>query len=98
MSQLMRLRPGFTVAEIVVVMIIAVIIGAMSMGRFSNIETGSQLNRATKAIQTDLQNSFSLAARYKQPVRISWDTTKMAINITDRAQTTYFRRVGLGIA
>ncbi len=92
----MRHRQGFTVLELIVVMVIAGLVGAISMGRFSSIMMDQRMNRATKAVQNDLQGAFGLAVRNRVPIRISWDTTTMQIGISNRAKTIYYRRVGLG--
>ena len=39
-----------------------------------------------------------IAQRNRRPVRISWDASKLQLNVTDRAGTTTYRRTTLGSA
>lgn len=89
-------RPGFTIIELLIVMIMVGVIATLSVGRISDFIVQSNVARAAQSIRNDLQSAFQLAARNRQPVRLTWSSTAMTFSVTDRAQTQVFRRVGLG--
>ncbi|HEU4564845.1 MAG TPA: type II secretion system protein [Gemmatimonadaceae bacterium] len=89
-------RSGFTIIELLVVMIMVGVIATLSVGRISSFIVQSNVARAAQSIKNDLQSAFQLAARNRQPVRLTWNSSTMTFSITNRAQTQTFRRVGLG--
>jgi prepilin-type N-terminal cleavage/methylation domain-containing protein len=91
-----RSRPGFSMLELITVLVIAGILVGLGAGRISTYVTQQRVAKASSAITNDLQQAFAIAGRVRRPVRIVLDTAKMQLSITDRAQTTLFRRVGLG--
>jgi prepilin-type N-terminal cleavage/methylation domain-containing protein len=91
-----RRAPGFTLLEVLVALIIVGIVSALSAGKFHAIGVQQKVARAAQSAQNDLEFAFTLAARNRQPVRISWNSSKMQMAVTDRAGTTYFRRTPLG--
>ena len=93
---MLRPRPGFSLLELVIVMVLAGIISGLSFGKITNLIAQQRVAKAAAAITNDLQQAFAIAGRNRRPVRIVIDTAKMQINITDRAQTTNFRRTSLG--
>jgi prepilin-type N-terminal cleavage/methylation domain-containing protein len=95
MSRL-RLRSGFSLLELMTVLVIAGIITGLSAGRISTYITQQRVAKAASSITNDLQQAFAIAGRNRRPIRIVLDTTRMQLAITDRAQTAVFRRVSLG--
>ena len=91
-----RIRAGVTFIEILTVIVIASILGMLSVGRISTQITQSKVTRASQAIRNDLQSAFAIAARNRQPVRIVWDASRMSFSIMNRAQTLTYRKVTLG--
>lgn len=67
----------------------------VSVGRISAIISRQRVNRAAIALANDLQAAFTLAMRDRKPVRISFDTTKMQLSVTDVASGAVFRRTSL---
>ena len=93
---MLRARRGFTVLELLIVMMIAIMIGGLSLGRIHNIMNQQRVNRAMSSVRTNVELAFAMAARNRKPVRISWDATNLQLDVTDRAGTTVFRRAGFG--
>jgi len=91
-----RIRAGVTFIEILTVIVIASILGMLSVGRISQQIQQSKVQRASQAITNDLQSAFAIAARNRQPVRIVWDASRMSFSIMNRAQTLTYRKVTLG--
>lgn len=90
--QFARIRRGFTILELVVVMGIIGILAMMSLGKASRILTGWRVTRAAQAIDQELQTAFALVGRNRKPLTITFDLTKMEVRLTDRAGTIYRRR------
>jgi prepilin-type N-terminal cleavage/methylation domain-containing protein len=90
-------RDGFTILELLTVMIIVGVVAAISAGKMHDIMLEQRVTRASTAVQNDLEAAFSIAARNRRPVRITWDAASMQLQVTDRLATTYYRRLGLGL-
>ncbi|HXT18015.1 MAG TPA: hypothetical protein VN706_20455 [Gemmatimonadaceae bacterium] len=90
-------RRGFTVLELAVVMFVTVLVGGLSLGRIHDIMNQQRVYRASAVIRTNVEAAFALAARNRRPIRMSWDASKSQFNVTDRAGTTVFRHVSLGL-
>src|SRR4051812_35642797 len=89
-------RRGFTLLELVVVLMIAGVVGSISVGRVHAIMVQQRAIRAATTIQNDIESAFAMAGRNRQPIRISWDASRMQMLVTNRAGTRVFRRTGLG--
>lgn len=87
---------GFTLLEVLVVMIIAAVVTAMSVGRIHSLTVQERLQRAVTATQNDIEAAHAIAIRDRQPVRIAWNSGKRQLVVTDRAGTTFFRKSNLG--
>lgn len=87
---------GFTLLELIVVLAMVAIVTGMSVGRIHKLTVQERLQRAVTATQNDIEAAFAVAVRNRQPVRISWDASKLQLDVTDRAGTTYFRKSNLG--
>jgi prepilin-type N-terminal cleavage/methylation domain-containing protein len=92
----MRIRAGFTMLELLTVMVIVGLLGAMSAGRIHDIMIQQRVYRAATVVQTNVQSAWAIAGRNSRPVRIAWDASKLQLDVTDRAGTTFYRRAGLG--
>jgi prepilin-type N-terminal cleavage/methylation domain-containing protein len=91
-------RAGFTMLEMMVVLVIVGITTAMTAGRIQALMVQNRVQRAATAVQNDIEAAFAIASRDRRPIRISWNPATMQMSVTDRAGTTAFRRTTLGIA
>ena len=89
-------RPGFTLLELIVVIFMLGVAGSLVLPRMSNMILQSRVHRAAQMLQTDVQQAFAIAGRNRQPMRLTWNSSKMQLQVTDRAATKVFRTTGLG--
>ena len=89
-------RRGFSLVEMMVVVVIGGVLGAMSFGKINLINNDRRLNSAISAVQNDIEAAFNLAARNRVPTRITWIAEQQTMTVTDRAGTTTFRTANLG--
>ena len=92
----LRSRRAFTMLETLVVIIVVGILMAVSYPKMHNQLVHQRIARAASAAQNSLETAFAIAARNRRPIRISWSSSAMQLDVTDRAGTTYYRRTGLG--
>lgn len=93
----MRARGGFTVIELLVVMLLAGIVAGTTVPRISQSMAQNRVQRAASVVAADLQLAHSMAARQRRPVRIQVDTTARAIQVRDvGTSTTVYSRRALG--
>ena len=92
----LRVRRAFTMLEVLVVIVIAGILMAISFPKLHNLMVHQRMARAASAAQSSLESAFAIAGRNRRPIRISWSSSAMQLDVTDRAGTTYYRRTGLG--
>jgi type II secretory pathway pseudopilin PulG len=78
--------------ELLIVLSMMSLIGMMAIGRTSSLMTQWRLTRAAQAYGEELQAAFALVGRNRKPVRITLDTVKMEVRITDRNGVVYRRR------
>jgi prepilin-type N-terminal cleavage/methylation domain-containing protein len=96
MSRRHHLRAGVTLLELMVVVTIMGVVGAMSAGRVHALIVHQRITRATSAIQNNLEAAFAIAGRNRRPVRISWDASSSQLQVTDRAGTKTYSHTNLG--
>jgi prepilin-type N-terminal cleavage/methylation domain-containing protein len=89
-------RNGFTMLELMLVVVLLGIVSAMSAGRIHDLIIQQRVVRAATAVQNGLESAFALAGRNRQPVRISWSPASMQFGVTDRSGNVFYRRIGLG--
>lgn len=78
-------RWGFTTIELIIIVTIIGILAGIAGPATSRIVRHSRTNRAAMVIAADLQNAFAVAARQRQPVRITADAASKSYQFTDRA-------------
>jgi type II secretion system protein H len=84
-------RAGFTVLELIVVVVIFGIMVSLALPSMSRIVRHNRVNRAATVIASDLQNAFATAARSRQPVRIQADNANRSYQFVDRKSGTVLR-------
>jgi len=82
--------------ELMLVLMIMGVVGALSAGRIHSVIVQQRVARAASSLQSDLEAAFAIAARNRRPIRINWNASKMQMGVTDRAGTIYYRRTPLG--
>jgi len=89
---------GFTLIELVVVIVIMGLIVRAVAPNFSRTLRVARVNRASQVLSGDLERAFALAARQRKPVRITWDNGAMQYTVKDRLSGTVLMTRGLGTA
>ena len=90
-----RDRRGFTLTES---LIVVVVLGTMLSIGLPRANQGIRQRRviaASNALNADIPNAFSVAARQRKPVSLSYDATSGEVRVTDRATGTIYARRAL---
>ena len=93
--QRLRSRRGFSLLELVVVLVLIGIVTGISTGRISAMRAQQQVTRASSVIRTRMETAFALAGRNRAPVHIVWNSTTMQLTITDRTEATVYGSTAL---
>ena len=96
-SNRLRARPGFSVLEMLVVVILVGIIMSVAGVRVSGMMTQQRVVRAASTIQTDMELAYAIAGRNREPMKIVFSTSASAIlvRVTNRTGTTEYKRTDL---
>jgi type II secretion system protein H len=93
----MRARHGFTIIELLVVMILAAVVAGTAIPRLTGAMAQNRLQRATSVLSADLRLAHSMAARRAAPVRIDVDTAGRSLRVRNFSGTdTVFSTRHLG--
>ena len=84
-------RGGFSVFELLIVVVILGILATMVGPAMSRITRHNRVNRAATVIASDLQNAFAVAARQREPVRIQADAATRSYQFIDRKSGAVLR-------
>jgi prepilin-type N-terminal cleavage/methylation domain-containing protein len=90
-----RVRSGFSMIELLVVLMIGGMMAKLSISRIHTLMTQQRVIHAATAVQNDLEAAFQIAGRNRKPVQIVWDTTAKQFLIADRTGTMYYRKTNL---
>jgi prepilin-type N-terminal cleavage/methylation domain-containing protein len=88
-------RFGFTIIEMLAVLVIVGLLLGVSIGRISETIMRQRLNRAAVALSGDLEAAFSLAQRARKPVTIWYNTSTMQLGVADAVTGTVYRKTSL---
>jgi prepilin-type N-terminal cleavage/methylation domain-containing protein len=89
-------RTGFSLLELLIVLMIVGVVSALSAGRIHAIIVQQRVSRAATSLQSDLEAAFAIANRNRRPIRINWSTSSMQMQVTDRSGSIFYRRTPLG--
>jgi type IV fimbrial biogenesis protein FimT len=92
----MRDRTGYTVIELMLVMVIIAILAAITYVRLAPALERARVRGAANTLATDLQYAQVLAARYRVPMRIAVDATDKEYQISDVSGATVYRLRNFG--
>jgi prepilin-type N-terminal cleavage/methylation domain-containing protein len=84
-------RRGFSMMEMLVVIVILGILSAMVGPAMSRVVRHNRVNRSATLIAADLQNAFAVAARQREPVRIQADAATRSYVFIDRKTNAVLR-------
>ena len=87
---------GFTMVELALTFTIIAIMAAMMIPKFSQAMQATRVNRTAAIVAADLEAAFSLAARYRKPMRLSCDCANATYTVADRTGGTVRLRRQLG--
>lgn len=90
-KRLQQARRGFTIIELILVVSVMGILIGVAGPATSRIVRHNRVNRAAMVITADLQNAFAVAARQREPVRITANSTTKSYQFVDRATDSVLR-------
>lgn len=88
-------RRGFTLLEVLVVVFVAGVVTAMSIGKIQALITRGRVVNAASAMQNTVEAAFALAERNRMPMRVYWSSDNLQLRVLDRSNTVY-RKLNLG--
>jgi prepilin-type N-terminal cleavage/methylation domain-containing protein len=89
-----RRRSGFSMIEMVLVLIIVGLLVRITVVKTSRIMRHERVNRAAQVMVQDLQNGFAMAGRQRAPVRLTFNSSTKTYVFSDRLSgTVYLTRV-----
>ena len=95
-SATLRNRSGITLVEWMTVIVILGTMFAIALPRLSNSVRQRRVIAASGAVNADLPVAFSLAARQRKPVSLSYDAASGEMRVTDHTTGTIYLRRALG--
>ncbi len=81
---------GFSALDVAYSLVITVILLSSAIPLIHKPIQHARVNRAARVVASDLRSAFSLAARQRRPVRVSFDESGKAYVFTDRRDATVF--------
>ena len=90
------LRPGFTLPEMLIVIVIIVLVAAMAFPATARAIRHGRINQAVNVVAADLETAVTYAARQRKPVRIVHAPGAQSFTIVDRKTGDLIRRRELG--
>jgi prepilin-type N-terminal cleavage/methylation domain-containing protein len=92
----LRDRSGYTLLELLLVMVIMAILAAITYVRIAPALERARVRGAASVLATDLQYAQVQAARYRTPMQVVVDVGQKKYLITDLAETTIYRERDFG--
>ncbi|HUQ18655.1 MAG TPA: prepilin-type N-terminal cleavage/methylation domain-containing protein [Gemmatimonadaceae bacterium] len=86
-----RRRPGFSMIEMVLVLIVVGLLVRITVVKTSRIMRHERVNRAAQVMVQDLQNGFAMAGRQRAPVRLTFTPSTKTYVFSDRASGTVYQ-------
>jgi prepilin-type N-terminal cleavage/methylation domain-containing protein len=89
-------RTAFTLVEMLIVLTMLGTITAMALPNVNRTVRQRRVIAAATALSSEMESAFSLAARQRRPIRITYNSASGEVRIADRASGAIFRRRALG--
>jgi prepilin-type N-terminal cleavage/methylation domain-containing protein len=83
-----RGRSGFTMIELALTLTVIAIMTAMMIPRFGRVMNSTRVSRSVAIVAADMEQAFTLAGRYRKPMRISCTCGTGTYTIADRTGGT----------
>ena len=83
-----RDRQGFTMIELALTLTLIAIMTAMMVPKIGRIMQATRINREIAIVVQDLEQAFTIAARYRKPMRLSCTCGTQTYTIADRTGGT----------
>jgi len=84
----MRSRDGFTLTELLIVLVLLSIIGGITVAQVGRMLGQTRVQRAASVVAADMKMAHALAGRARRPVRISIDSANRVIRVRDFSTPT----------
>jgi prepilin-type N-terminal cleavage/methylation domain-containing protein len=81
-------RSGFTMIELALTLTVIAIMTAMMIPRFGRTMNSHRVARTAALVAGDLEQAFTMAGRYRKPLRITVTTGTASYTVTDVAGGT----------
>lgn len=93
----LRARPGFSLIELVIVVILVGIVMSVAGLRVSGMMTQQKVIRAASTIQGDMELAFAVAGRNRAPTKLVWTSTAGALlfRVTNASGTQEYKRTDM---
>lgn len=89
----MRRRGGFTVIELLIVVVIVGVLAGVGLPRMGRVIAQDRVRRASMVVGADMERAFAYAQRMRRPVIIDFITTGQRYRMVDRSNNqVLFRR------
>ncbi|HVH66955.1 MAG TPA: GspH/FimT family pseudopilin [Gemmatimonadales bacterium] len=89
-------RRGFTMLELLIVIIIFSMLTLAAFPTISRVTAHSRVNQAASVVAQDLGQAISDAVRHRKPVRLARGADMTSITLSDRATGTVLSTRALG--
>jgi type II secretory pathway pseudopilin PulG len=87
---------GFTMVELGLTLVVIAIMTAMMIPKIGRVMQATRVNRQTAIVAGDLEQAFTLAARFRKPMRLSCTCGTGTYTVADLSDGTVRLRRTLG--
>lgn len=87
---------GFSLVEVLVAVTIIGIAAGLTVPKIARMSNQTKVHRAARAFRIEVEQAFAIAARNRAPVKITWSSSAMQLQVTNLAGSAVYRRLGIG--